>query len=55
MTRFRGDVRLGMKYITVGEVTTADGRPMRLEVVWIIVGTGAPILVTAYPACGVVP
>ena len=45
----------GRKYITVGEVIAADGRPMWLEVVWIIVGSGAPTLVTAYPARGVAP
>ncbi len=37
----------------VGEVVAADGRPMRLEVVWIIETPGPPTLVTAYPARGV--
>lgn len=45
----------GMKYITVGEVIAADGLPMWLEVVWIILGSGPPTLVTAYPARGVEP
>ena len=45
----------GMKYITVGEVVAADGRPMWLEVVWIVEGSGPPSLVTAYPARGVTP
>lgn len=45
----------GMKYITVGQVSAADGLPMRLEVVWIIVGSGAPTLVTAHPARGAAP
>lgn len=40
----------GTKYVVEGVVPAPDGNPMSLATVWIMKESGAPTLVTAYPA-----
>jgi len=39
----------GSKYLVVGSVRAPDGASLELASVWIALGDGAPVLITAYP------
>ena len=39
----------GTKYLVVGSIQAPDGKPLELATVWMVQGSRAPMLVTAYP------